>query len=219
MTTEPPGPAAGGSVRTFHARTGRLSSAKRRVLAELLPRLAPAVGERIDALDFGCGTGEALLARARAEPERIWLGVDVHRASLATAARRVTEAATTGGGAGNVRLLLGDGVDIVSRRIDVESLQAVQILFPDPWPKAAHRSRRLVQAAFVDLLASRLRPGGHLELATDDPSYGAQMLAVLGSCPRLRGGPVAALGTAPTFYEQRARAAGRPVLQLRYHAG
>ena len=147
------------------------------------PRLALAPGERPDALDFGCGTGEALLAPARAEPEMVWLGVDVHRASLATAAVRVigggadtgpvgTDRSAPGRARGapagaeaaaNVRLHLGDGVDVLSRRIDVESLQAVQILFPDPWPKAAHRARRLIQAPFVELLVSRLRPQGRLD--------------------------------------------------------
>src|SRR4051812_48189518 len=145
MRTEQPGPGAGRAVRTFHARSGRLSAAKRRALVELLPLLALAPGERPDALDFGCGTGEALLARARAEPDLVWLGVDVHRASLATAAiGTIGNAADTGpvASAGaevaaNVRLHHGDGVEVLSRRIDVESLQAVQTLFPDPWPKTA----------------------------------------------------------------------------------
>ena len=117
-----------------------------------------------------------------------------------------------------MRLHLGDGVDVLTRRIDVESLQTVQILFPDPWPKAAHRARRLIQAPFVELLASRLRPRGCLELATDDAAYGAQMIDVLGGCARLQGGPVAWLAGPPTFYERRAVAAGRPVLHLRYVA-
>jgi tRNA (guanine-N7-)-methyltransferase len=217
MTVERSPDAGDRAVRTFHARAGRLSASKRRALVELLPRLELAPGERPDALDFGCGSGEALLARAGADPQLLWLGVDVHRASLATAARRVaTDPA--GNPAGNVRLHLGDGVDVLSRRIDVESLRAVQILFPDPWPKAAHRTRRLIQGPFVELLAGRLRPRASVELATDDPAYGAQMLAVLGRCPRLEGGPVARLEAPPTFYERRARAAGRHVLHLRYLA-
>ena len=228
LRTERPGTAAGSAVRTFHARTGRLSAVKRRALVELLPRLALAPGERPDALDFGCGTGEALLARARAEPELLWLGVDVHRASLATAAIRAIGNGARAGPAGsgpasaepptNVRLHLGDGVEVLSRRIGVESLQAVQILFPDPWPKAAHRARRLIQPPFVELLVSRLRPQGQLALATDDLAYGTQMLDVLGRCPRLRGGPVTTLDGPATFYERRARAAGRQVLHLRYVA-
>jgi tRNA (guanine-N7-)-methyltransferase len=229
MRTERSGSAADNAVRTFHAPTGRFSAAKRRALVELLPGLALARSERPDGLDFGCGTGEALLARARAEPDVLWLGVDVHRASLATAAIRaiggsartepVDAAPASPEVTPNVRLHLGDGVDVLSRRIDVESLQAVQILFPDPWPKAAHRARRLIQAPFVELLVSRLRRQGRLELATDDAAYGAQMLDVLGRCPRLRGGPVTTLGGPVTFYERRALDDGREVLHLRYVAG
>jgi tRNA (guanine-N7-)-methyltransferase len=142
------------------------------------------------------------------------VGIDVHRASMATLARAVTDA-----GLGNVRLHLGDGVEFLHRRIDVESLQLLQLLFPDPWPKNAHRARRLVQPAFAALAAGRLAPGGRIELATDRADYARQMEAVLGGCHRLRGGPCPRADRPFTFYERTAQDAGRPVVHLSFTAG
>jgi tRNA (guanine-N7-)-methyltransferase len=207
-----PGPAApvpaGG--RTFHARKGRLSPAKRRALAELGPRLALGPDERPDAVDLGCGTGEAALALAADRPDWLVLAVDVHSASVASLLL-----AAAGAAAPNLRVHHGDGLELLRQRIRPGSLALLRVLFPDPWPKARHRHRRLVQPAFAALAADLLAPGGRLELATDRADYARQMAAVLAGDTRLSGGAPAE-PRPPTYYEGRARAAGRAVHELCY---
>jgi tRNA (guanine-N7-)-methyltransferase len=82
-------------------------------------------------------------------------------------------------GLGNVRIFNEDAVEVLERRIPPASLDAVQIFFPDPWHKKRHHKRRLIQSAFVRMIASRLRPGGLLHLATDWDDYAAQMGSVM----------------------------------------
>jgi tRNA (guanine-N7-)-methyltransferase len=94
-------------------------------------------------------------------------------------------------------------------------LRLLRVLFPDPWPKARHRHRRLVQPAFAALAADRLEPGGRLELATDRGDYAAQMAIVLGAERRLAPAAVAD-PPAVTYYGTRARAEGRTVHHLCY---
>jgi tRNA (guanine-N7-)-methyltransferase len=179
-------------VRSFVRREGRLTAGQQRALETLWPRfgIAPADGP-IDfealfrrrapvTLEIGFGNGESLAAQAQAAPERDFIGVEVHRPGighlLVEIARR---------GLGNVRILGEDAVEVLERRIPPGSLDAVQIFFPDPWHKKRHHKRRLVQAEFVALLASRLRPGGLLHLATDWEDYAAHMAAVLAEASEL----------------------------------
>lgn len=224
-----PLPAAGPPApRTFHARKGRLSAAKRSALAELLPRFALGPDERPDALDLGCGTGEAALALATERPDWLVLAVDVHSASVATLLIRATgsSAAAAAPASTNLRVHHGDGLALLRDRLPPGSLRLLRVLFPDPWPKARHRHRRLVQPAFAALVADRLAPGGRLELATDRADYAAQMAAVLGGEGRFSAELVNVPVPEPTeprtepavatYYEQQARAAGRTVHRLAY---
>ena len=89
------------------------------------------------------------------------------------------------GGIGNVRLARGDAVEILSERVPDASLDAVLLIFPDPWPKTRHHKRRLVQPAFAALVCSKLAPGGRFQLATDWEPYAEHMLEVLGAVPGL----------------------------------
>jgi tRNA (guanine-N7-)-methyltransferase len=113
----------------------------------------------------------------------------------------------------NLRLLRGDAVELLERHIEPGSLSEVRIFYPDPWPKARHHKRRLVQPGFVALIADRLAPGGVLRMATDWEHYAEQMLAVCQAESRLRN---LHDGWAPrpewrrvTKFEERARQAGR----------
>ena len=106
-------------------------------------------------------------------------------------------------------------------KIAPQALDEVQILFPDPWPKARHHKRRLLQPAFVDLLATRLAAGGRLLLATDWLPYAEQMAEVLGACAQFErlapGAPPGASNTqrrAPTRFERRGLRLGHEVSEF-----
>ncbi|RKS77331.1 tRNA (guanine-N7-)-methyltransferase [Motilibacter peucedani] len=178
-------------IRSFKLRRGRVTPGQQRALdtlwhrygvewapgalpepAELFGRTAPLV------LEVGFGMGETTAAMAAADPGRDVLAVDVHTpgvgALLAEVGRR---------GLGNVRVATGDGVDLL-RALPPASLDELRVFFPDPWPKARHHKRRLVDAGFVALAAERLAAGGRLHVATDWEPYAEQVLEVVGADER-----------------------------------
>ncbi|MBI1186388.1 MAG: tRNA (guanosine(46)-N7)-methyltransferase TrmB [Alphaproteobacteria bacterium] len=128
-------------------------------------------GGRETALEIGFGGGEHLVAQALAHPERRFIGVEPFLNGVASCLRHIDEA-----GVANIRLHQGDARDILQRLPDL-SLAQIDILFPDPWPKARHHKRRLIQPAFVAELARVLAPGGELRFATDWRDYAAWTLA------------------------------------------
>ena len=113
-------------------------------------------------LEIGCGTGTSTLAMAKAEPDLDVVAVEVYRRGLAQLLSAIDREGVT-----NIRLVRGDGVDVLEHMFGPESLTGVRVFFPDPWPKARHHKRRLLQPATVALIADRLRPGGVLHAATD----------------------------------------------------
>lgn len=177
-------------------------------------RRAPLVAE------IGFGRGDLLLRAAAERPDRDYVGVEVHPPGIGYLLGRLHER-----GLGNVRVLFGDAREALERRFAEASLDEVWVYFPDPWPKARHRKRRLVQPGFADLAASRLRPGGRLLAATDDEDYAQDMLAVFEGARLLRNlaGPGAfraasADGPAAprTRFEERGRRAGSRIRDLAF---
>jgi tRNA (guanine-N7-)-methyltransferase len=141
----------------------------------LFGRKAPLV------LEIGFGMGETTVAIAQHMPEKDFLAIDVHTPGIGSLLKRIGESGVT-----NIRVMRHDAVEVVRDMLLPESLDGIHIFFPDPWPKARHHKRRLIQPAFVQLLASRLKRGGVLHLATDWEDYAQQMLAVLGAEPQLK---------------------------------
>jgi tRNA (guanine-N7-)-methyltransferase len=169
-------------------------------IATLFGREAPLV------VEVGSGMGEATAAMAAADPSRDVLAVDVHVQGLGRLLRRVEEADLS-----NVRVAEGDAVVLLAEMLRPESVDEVRVYFPDPWPKARHAKRRLVQQPFLDLVASRLRPGGTLHVATDWAPYAEQVGALLRAHPSydvVHEGPRPAHRPV-TRFEQRGLAAGR----------
>ncbi|MBX5462800.1 MAG: tRNA (guanosine(46)-N7)-methyltransferase TrmB [Steroidobacteraceae bacterium] len=194
------------SIRSFVTRSGRITEAQQRALSELWPKygieftrqpldLDAVFGRRAPrVVEIGFGNGENLAALATAHPERDYLGIEVHRPGvgrLMLAAEAV--------GLTNLRIVCHDAVEVLTDQIGPASLDEVLILFPDPWHKKRHHKRRLIQPPFASLLASRLKPGGLLRLATDWEPYAIQMLEVLGACEGLRN-----LSPTGTFVERPA---------------
>jgi tRNA (guanine-N7-)-methyltransferase len=170
-------------------------------------RAAPVV------LEIGSGMGESTAALAAAHPEIDHVAVEVFEPGLAALLMRMAELDLH-----NLTLLRGDAVRLLREAVPEGSLDGIRVFFPDPWPKRRHRKRRLVQAEFVALAASRLRSGGFLHLATDWEDYATQMLAVVRSELSLAG---AAGGFTPrpawrpvSKFEQRALVEGRDVREL-----
>ncbi|MBX7449189.1 tRNA (guanosine(46)-N7)-methyltransferase TrmB [Mycolicibacterium sp. 3033] len=130
-------------------------------------------------LEIGCGTGTSTLAMAQAEPDLDVIAVEVYKRGLAQLLSAIDRE-----NVGNIRLIRGDGVDVLDHMLAPASLTGVRVFFPDPWPKARHHKRRLLQPDTVALIADRLRPGGILHAATDHQGYAEQIAEVGDAEPR-----------------------------------
>jgi len=180
-------------IRSFVTRAGRLSIAQARALEELGPQfllpyskapldVAAAFGRAAPTiLEIGFGMGDTTSFIARAMPEKNFIGVEVHTPGVGSLLKQIGEQQL-----GNLRLIQHDAVEVLTHMIPPASLAGVHVFFPDPWHKARHNKRRLIQPALVQLLTERLAPGGYLHCATDWQEYAEQMLAVLGAEPGLR---------------------------------
>lgn len=173
----------------------------------LFGRQAPLV------VEIGSGMGDATAAMAAADRDRDYLAVEVHLPGIAHLLGLIEDADL-----GNVRLAHGDALDLLRTRIAPDSLDAVHVFFPDPWPKSRHHKRRIIAPDHVALIRSRLRPGGTLHCATDWEPYAEQMLEVLGADPGLDlryGGYAPRMAARPvTRFEQRGVEAGRVIRDL-----
>jgi tRNA (guanine-N7-)-methyltransferase len=178
-------------VRSFVLRQGRITPAQTQAfdahwsrfgldyshhaidLASLFPQRVPVI------LEIGFGNGEQLLHACVNESDRNFIGIEVHRPGVGRLMNALAEV-----DARNIRVSNHDAVEVIENQFAPESLDEVRIYFPDPWPKKRHHKRRLIQPEFVALLASRVRPGGLLHLATDWAEYAEHMLEVVDSSPQ-----------------------------------
>jgi tRNA (guanine-N7-)-methyltransferase len=124
--------------------------------------------------------GETTAAIAAAHPEIDYLCVEVHRPGVGSLLNRIDALELR-----NVRVIQHDAVEVLEQMIRPAALDGVHIFFPDPWPKKRHHKRRLIQPAFVALLASRMKPGAYLHVATDWGDYALQVLETLSHEPAL----------------------------------
>jgi len=167
-------------------RQGRVSNAQRRAVDSLLPLFGIAYCAApfdFDAafarcapkfLEIGFGMGETTAQIAAEHPHNDYLGIEVHTPGVGGLLRLIEAQQLT-----NIRIVQHDAVEVVAHMIPAASLSGIHVFFPDPWPKTRHHKRRLLQPAFVRLLASRLRPGAYLHVATDWEEYATQILEVL----------------------------------------
>ena len=188
-----PRPPSHRTIRSFVVRAGRMGPGQARALADLGPRFVlPYAAAPFDftssfgraaphVLEIGFGMGDATAAIAQALPGTDFIGVEVHTPGVGALLKRIGELGLT-----NLRLIQHDAVEVLQHMIAPATLAGVHVYFPDPWHKTRHNKRRLIQPAFVGLLASRLAPGGYLHCATDWQPYAEQMLEVLSAEPALR---------------------------------
>ena len=184
-------------IRSFVRRAGRTTNAQSRAINELAPQfLIPfkqalfdwsVFGQDPDLdnspqriLEIGFGMGESTAHIAQVRPQDVFLGIEVHEPGVGALLKKIAELQLS-----NLRLIQHDAVEVLEQMITKDSLDGVHIFFPDPWHKKRHHKRRLIQKDFLTLLASRLKTGGYIHLATDWQHYAEQMLLVLNQHPDL----------------------------------
>ncbi len=180
------------AIRSFVLRAGRVTAKQTRGLNEGMARhgvsyaaswidLAHTFGRTAPTvLEIGFGMGASTAEIAAAQPENNFIAVEVHPPGVGNLCNLLDEQALT-----NVRVIAHDAVAVLMHVIAAGSLAGVHIYFPDPWHKARHHKRRLVNPPLVALIASRLAVGGYVHLATDWVPYAEQMLEVLSAEPLL----------------------------------
>jgi tRNA (guanine-N7-)-methyltransferase len=197
-------------------------------MAELLPQCAIDAGKPIDlessgvraeghALEIGFGGGEHLAEQARLHPDWGFIGAEPFINGVAKMLARIE-----GGGLKNVRLHMGDARDVLAQ-LPPARLDAVYVLFPDPWPKQRHHKRRIVEPETLEQIIRVLKMDGELRVATDMMDYCVWTLMQVSKRDELRlaAGPAANWQMRPTDwpetrYEQKALAAGRQCVYLRF---
>ncbi|OZI38884.1 tRNA (guanosine(46)-N7)-methyltransferase TrmB [Bordetella genomosp. 5] len=179
-------------IRSFVHRRGHITQRQRDALEQLMEKWAiPYAARTLDVqaafgrsaptiLEIGFGMGETTEKIALARPGDNFIGVEVFNAGVGSMLHRIETSQIE-----NLRIIQHDAVEVVRDMIPPDSLDGVHVYFPDPWPKKRHHKRRLLQPPFVQLLASRIKPGGYFHCATDWQDYAVQMLEVLGAEPLL----------------------------------
>lgn len=180
-------------IRSFVRREGRLTPGQQKALDQLWPQFGiddnhdPLELEQLfgrDAprvLEIGFGNGASLAEMAKNQPEQDFIGIEVHRPGVGQLLKAIQTEELS-----NVRVACTDAVELLKHRIADQSLDRIQIYFPDPWHKKRHHKRRIIQPHFVNVLADKLKHGGHLHLATDWQDYAEQMLSDVSSNQRFQ---------------------------------
>lgn len=174
------------NIRSFVLRKGRLTVAQQNALDELWPHYGIENAETIllyedhfertadVILEIGFGNGVSTWQMAQQEPEKNFIGVEVHEPGVGHLLMALEENHVD-----NVRIVCADAVEFLQKRIAAASLAGVRIYFPDPWPKKRHHKRRIIQPEFVKLLARCMSPGAILHLATDWQPFADHVLEVM----------------------------------------
>ncbi|QDX98441.1 tRNA (guanosine(46)-N7)-methyltransferase TrmB [Pectobacterium carotovorum subsp. carotovorum] len=180
-------------IRSFVRRQGRLTNGQQLALDNYWPVMGVEYQtEQVDfnalfdrdapvVLEIGFGMGASLVTMAAQRPEQNFLGIEVHLPGVGACLASAQEA-----GISNLRVMCHDAVDVLMNMIPDGSLSMVQLFFPDPWHKARHNKRRIVQVPFVQLVQSKLKVGGVFHMATDWEPYAQHMLEVMTSVTEYR---------------------------------
>jgi len=172
-------------IRSFIRRQGRITQGQQLALdnhwdrycldphaeydfSQVFGRTAPLI------VEIGFGAGDSLAKMAAANPDKDYIGIEVHRPGVGHLMLLLDQQGLT-----NVRIYCHDAIEIIERKIADNSLAGVHLFFPDPWPKKKHHKRRIVRPSFVELLTKKLLPGGYFHAATDWQNYAENMLEVL----------------------------------------
>ena len=171
------------TIRSFVLRQGRLTKGQEQALNNLWPKFgieyhsnSPICFDENEpvVLEIGFGMGASLVEMARNAPDKNFLGIEVHKPGVGACLMAIEENQLS-----NLKVMCHDAVEVLENMIPNHSLDKVQIFFPDPWHKARHNKRRIIQPQFVQLIRQKLKIDGILHLATDWQNYAEHMLEVL----------------------------------------
>ena len=174
------------TIKSFIKREGRLTTGQQNALDNLWSQFGIDYSQKIldlddvfgrsaeKVLEIGFGNGNSLFEMAQADPQRDFIGIEVHRPGVGHLLQLIEQS-----GIQNLRIISYDAVDVINHQIADRSLHKVQLFFPDPWHKKKHHKRRIVQDEFANMLAQKLLPGGLFHLATDWEHYAEHMIEVM----------------------------------------
>jgi tRNA (guanine-N7-)-methyltransferase len=181
-------------IRSFVLRQGRLTKGQERALETGLPKFGIPYAETLldfnqlfgrteskKILEIGFGMGETTAKIAQILPDCDFIAAEVHTPGVGSLLKLIEE-----NNIPNIRIIQHDVVEVLQHMVSEASLDGVHIFFPDPWHKKRHHKRRLIQAEFVKVLCSKLKPGGYLHVATDWQEYAEWVLEVLKAEPQLQ---------------------------------
>lgn len=181
------------TIRSFVKREGRLSNRQALALEQLQStfgleyQLNPYDLNAIfgrdtkTVLEIGFGMGKSLVEMAQEAPETNFIGIEVHRPGVGACLADVNDRAVS-----NLRVIEHDAVEILRDSIPDQSIDTLQLFFPDPWHKTRHHKRRIVQLTFAELIRPKLKLGGVFHMATDWENYAEHMLEVMQQAPGFR---------------------------------
>ncbi|GGM03988.1 tRNA (guanine-N(7)-)-methyltransferase [Pseudomonas asuensis] len=181
------------TVKSFVMRAGRMTEGQKRGLDLGLPRFGLDLEAGLQDFDtvfnrqaprtfeIGFGMGHSLLEMAAAAPEQDFIGVEVHRPGVGALLNGLLTQQLS-----NVRVYSCDALEVLRQCVPDASLDRLLLFFPDPWHKARHHKRRIVQPEFAELVRSKLKVGGVLHMATDWEPYAEYMLEIMSAAPGYR---------------------------------
>lgn len=181
------------TIKSFVMRAGRMTEGQKRGLDQGWPRFGLDLNAGLQDFDavfgrqaprtfeIGFGMGHSLLEMAAAAPEQDFIGVEVHRPGVGALLNGLLTQQLS-----NVRVYSCDALEVLRQCVADASLDRVLLFFPDPWHKARHHKRRIVQPEFAELIRSKLKVGGVLHMATDWEPYAEYMLEVMSVAPGYR---------------------------------
>ena len=180
-------------IRSFVLREGRLTTGQEKALNELFPVWGIEFEDKVLDLkevfgndnpvtvEIGFGMGQSLAQMAKDDPNRNFLGIEVHTPGVGALLSLIKENNLT-----NIRIIRHDAVEILEKMLQNESVDRLQLFFPDPWHKARHHKRRIVNDEFIKLVITKLKIRGVIHMATDWEDYSEQMLQVLSNFKELK---------------------------------
>jgi len=176
-------------IRSFVMRAGRLTEGQQRALEQQWPEYGLELGVPFNPVEIfqreapliaeiGFGMGDSMLEMAQADPDSDFVGIEVHTPGVGRLLNNASEHSVT-----NIRVYQDDAVEVFNQCFADDSIDRLQLFFPDPWHKKKHHKRRIVQLEFAELVRRKLKPGGIWHMATDWEPYAEHMIEIMSAAP------------------------------------